>query len=158
MNVTDFLKSARPKEFFRTLGRGAQLDEVEEIENQLRITLPNSYRELVENVGFVRWFGNEVFGVSGNEQNETVARTHLQIELHKKFANQLPPMPEKGNIIAEIFGGGFCFLYSMESERAGQISAHTPDEQYREVQYWDSLEDYFDYLIHGVKNWHSVEQ
>lgn len=157
MNVTDFLKSARPKEFFRTLGRRAQIDEVKKIENQLLITLPSSYRELVEGVGFVRWFGNELFGVSGDEQNDTVARTYLQSDLHKKFANQLPPMPENGNIIAEIFGGGFCFLYSMESKRAGQISAHAPDEQYREVQYWDNLEDYFDYLIHDVKNWHSVE-
>lgn len=156
MNIEDFLENVKSKKFFRTLGRGATSDEIVKIESELQIALPDSYSEFLGKVGFVRWFGNEVFGVSGSEQNDTILRTQAQIELNKKFAHQLAPLPSHGNIIAEIFGGGFCFLYSMESERAGQISAHAPDERYQEVQYWDSLEDYFDYLVNGVHNWHSV--
>ena len=157
MNINNFLKHAEKKEFFETLGRKVKASEVSEIEIQLAITLPQTYKELISEVGWVGWFGVSIFGVGEDKQEDTLLRTHAQKELTKKFAHQLPPMPKNGNIIAEIFGGGFCFLYSMESERAGQISAHPPDERYQEVQYWDRLEDYFDYLIHDVHNWHSVE-
>ena len=65
-------------------------------------------------------------------------------------------MPQHGNVLAEIFGGGFCFLHSRDSPRPGQISAHAPDGLYREVQYWSSFEDYASYLVDGVENWHDV--
>lgn len=157
MNLDNFSKYAKEKDLFETLDRVVESSDIINLEKELNITLTETYKNLILRVGWIGWFGESIFGICDDKQDSAVLRTKSQMELHRKFANQLPPMPENGNIIAEIFGGGFCFLYSMESKRAGQISAHAPDEQYREVQYWDSLEDYFDYLIHDVKNWHSVE-
>lgn len=158
MNLDNFLKYVKDKEFFETLDRVVEGSDIINIEKQLNITLTETYKKLILRVGWIGWFGESIFGVCDDKQDSSVLRTQSQMELHRKFSEQLPSMPLLGNIIAEIFGGGFCFLYSMESERAGQISAHAPDERYQEVQYWDSLEDYFDYLIQGVQNWHSVEQ
>lgn len=157
MILNDFLKKAEEKEFFEILDRKVNNSEIYRIEEKLAITLTNTYRQLIFNVGWIEWFGESIFGICDDRQNDTIFRTQSQSDLIKKFPTQLYPMPKNGNIISEIFGGGFCFLYSMESDRAGQISAHAPDERYQEVQYWDSMEDYFDYLITGVENWHAVE-
>mgnify|MGYP003608791246 CR=1 FL=1 len=158
MNLDEFLKHAKEKEFFETLERKARNAEVLDIETQLSITLTQTYRELIEEVGWVGWFGVSTFGVCDDRQDSTLLRTISERDSLAKYPQSFPPLPKHGNIIAAIFGGGFCFLYSMESERAGQISAHSPDDRYQEVQYWDSLENYFDYLIQGVHNWHSVER
>lgn len=157
MKLDIFLPIAKAKENFRGLGRGATSNEISAIERELKITLPLTYRQLIEAVGWIGWFGVSIFGVEDGSEHGTADSTTAERESLAKYPQTLLPLPLNGNIIAEIFGGGFCFLYSMESERAGQISAHAPDERYREVQYWDSLEDYFDYLIHGVHNWHAVD-
>jgi len=139
------------------LGRVATSSEISAIELELKVTLPATYRKLLEEVGWIGWFGTSIFGVEDGSEHGTTDATKSERESLAKYPKILAPLPQYGNIIAEIFGGGFCFLYAMESERAGQISAHAPDERYQEVQYWDSLEDYFDYLIQGVHNWHSVD-
>lgn len=157
MRLDIFLEFAKAKENFRGLGRGATASEISAIELELKVTLPLTYRQLLEAVGWIGWFGASIFGVEDGSEHGTTDSTKAERESLAKYSQTFPPLPVHGNIIAEIFGGGFCFLYSMESERAGQISAHAPDERYQEVQYWDSLEDYFDYLIHGVHNWHVVE-
>ena len=154
MDIETFLRRAKSLENFRTIGRQVRAGEVAWIETELGIALPRTYRDLLVHVGWIGWFGNSIFGIEDGSEHGTVEWTISERASLAKYPQSFPPLPNEGNIIAEIFGGGFCFLYSMESKRAGQISAHAPDERYREVQYWTGLEDYFDYLIDGVENWH----
>lgn len=158
MNLDSFLELAKQKECFETLSRPTSSAEIFEYERELGVTFPEQYRRLIQTVGWVGWFGNSIFGVCDSEEDCTVYRTKYERQSLAKYPRSFPPLPKDGNIIGEIFGGGFCFLYSMESSRAGQIAAHAPDDQYQEVQYWDCLEDYFDYLINDVENWHPAPE
>jgi hypothetical protein len=155
MTLDDFVRFGRAQQSFRTLGHRPPLAEVRAIEIALRTELPDTYRELVLEHGFVRWFGASIFGVDPDDEESTVVRT-LEERANLGGSLSFARMPECGNIIAEIFGGGFCLLYGNNSDRAGQVAAHAPDDEYREVQYWRSVEDYFEYVALRSKNWVSV--
>ena len=152
MTLDEFLLAAKDKESFE-VGEQIDPDAVNQIESTLGIVLAPTYRSFVIQAGWVSWFGHEIFGVSFDKSQDTVSRTSSMRHLLEQFSLA---MPAKGNIVAEIFGGGFCFLHSLTSNRAGQISAHAPDEGYKEVQYWKSLEDFFEYSIFGYHNWIGV--
>ncbi|MBK8073766.1 MAG: SMI1/KNR4 family protein [Ramlibacter sp.] len=155
MTLDDFVRFGRAQKYFRTLGHRPPPAAVKAIEIALRTELPDSYRELVLEHGFVRWFGVSIFGIDPDEEESTVVRT-LEERANLSDSQSFACMPERGNFIAEIFGGGFCFLYGNNSDRAGQVAAHAPDDEYREVQYWRSIEDYFEFVAVRSKNWVSV--
>lgn len=156
MNLDDFLREAARKEMFRT-GQGATFDQIGAIQERLQVVLPDTYRSLLARVGHVRWFGGSIFGVSSDdEEHDTIARTSKERQFVEDLFEEDRPMSWRGNVIAEIFGGGFCVLHSKDSDRAGQISAHAPEERFAEVQYWLAIEDYFDYLVSGIVNYRAV--
>lgn len=153
MSFDEFIAYARRQKNFRDLGRKPTSGEVSQISQVLSIELPATYRTLVEAHGFVRWFGNSVFGVDPEGEESTLMRTLEERDSLAGNPTRFAPLPENGNIIGEIFGGGFCFLHAENSLRPGEVSAHAPDEEYKEVQFWRTIDDYFEYLVHRVPNW-----
>jgi hypothetical protein len=157
MGIDDFLQQISMRENYETFGRKPMQKEVDEIESGLNISLPASYRQLVECVGSVSWFGGQIFGISREEQGSTVNRTLSR----RRFLAEVGlsnVLKADGNVIAEIFGGGFCFLHATTSNRAGKVSAHAPDQRYAEVQYWLTFEDYLSYVLNRTMNWYLVEE
>ena len=160
MNLESLLREAAQKERYRP-GVAASDLAVHALEVSLGVTLPRPYRSFLFQVGYVRWFGCEVFGITGDEQNDAYLRTKAEREHSLRFRDQVFQFPKHATVIGEIFGGGYSLLHAVESTRAGQVSAHSPDEAYQEVQYWRSFEDYFEYLVakpNHLCNWHRRNQ
>jgi len=155
MDVEEFLRIAATRESYESLGRSLSTSEVRQFESELDVSLTDGYRQFVQKAGWVSWFGVAVFGFSPHPRFNAAHRT-ASMGQFLADAGMASSFPERGNVVAEIFGGGFCFLHSGDSPRAGQVSAHAPDELYREVHYWSSFEDYATYLVDRVANWHDL--
>src|SRR5689334_2644987 len=56
-------------------GRPASDDEISKLENDLHVRLPGQYVEFLRRFGWIRWFGNEVFGLSANSRGEDPAQS-----------------------------------------------------------------------------------
>src|SRR5689334_15611818 len=99
MELEEFLRKAANKEQYEARIGGAAEQEIRNLEASLAVTLPPTYRRFLSLVGFVSWFGTEVFGITGDRQNDTFLRTKLAREHALNFRDQLFQVPRYGNII-----------------------------------------------------------
>lgn len=138
------LKLISEKEGFECYGSVSN-EIVKRMEQRLDIVFPNTYREFLKCWGFVEWFGHSIYGYSEDIECRTVEYT---LELRdENIPDEFSPLPKSGCVIESYAGGGVYFLYSDNSDRAGEVVLLVDELYGKEVQSWKSFEDFLDYVV-----------
>jgi hypothetical protein len=120
--------------------------QIDEMERELEVTLPDSYRRFLLDYSFIEWFGHVVCGIC--EDNECSATYFTK----KARQMDLPDpgfvrIPQEAVVIEPYAGGGSYILFCKESDRAGEVALFEHDALGKEVESWSSFEDYLRYKL-----------
>lgn len=131
---------------------GASNEEIVSLEMHFGITLPEDYKYFLSNFGFASWFGGGVQGLPDSDYrfkkfSDVNLNTSYHIKSYEK-ENYLP-VPKLGLVINTYDGGGYYFLFSQESERAGEVGLFLTETYGQEVSKFKSFTDYLSYLVTG---------
>lgn len=132
---------------------GALDEEVRSLEIDFGITLPDDYKYFLSNFGFSSWFGGGVQGLPDSsyrfkKYSDVNLNTLYQIKLYKK--EHYLPVQKNGLVINTYDGGGYYFLFSQESERAGEVGLFLIETYGQEVSKFKSFTDYLSFLVTGT--------
>ncbi len=128
-------------------------NEILNLENQLKVLLPDDYRVFLENYGYCFWFGGVICGLVGdNKRFEKLCCVFKKNKYYHEFYDNDPSylsVPSKGLVIGKWAGGGYYFLFSQESERAGEVGLFLTETFGQEVSSFSSFTDYLSFLVLG---------
>jgi len=153
MNIEILMKAASSKENFMIREGGVSEEEIIALETCYKITLPNDYREFLHKFGFVAWFGDYVCGlVEENARLSKSCNVYRKTDYYRDFYNraEYQSVPTDGVIINQYDGGGYYFLFSQESERAGEVGLFLTETYGQEVSKFNTFTDYLSFLITGT--------
>ena len=131
------------------------------LEIEFRITLPEPYKFFLEQYGFCLWFGDSVKGLVPLENEYEEGEDEEDFEdddviratkyYHQKYdgKNEYQSVPQHGLVINSYDGGGYYFLFSQESERAGEVGLFLTETYGQEVSKFKSFTDYLSFLVTG---------
>ncbi|MEM5514810.1 SMI1/KNR4 family protein [Pseudoalteromonas sp. AS84] len=154
------MKAASSKENFMFREGGASEEEIIALETCYNITLPNDYREFLHKFGFVAWFGDYVCGlVEENARLSKSCNVYRKTDYYRDFYNraEFQSVPTDGVIINQYDGGGYYFLFSQESERAGEVGLFLTETYGQEVSKFNTFIDYLSFLINDTPDPESVD-
>ena len=132
--------------------RGAvSSEEISALESQLKIVLPKDYKYFIKHYGFCFWFGGVVSGLVGeNKRYEklccAIRKTKYYHDLYDHDSSYLS-VPQQGLVIGKWAEGGYYFLFSQESERAGEVGLFLTETYGEEVSKFKSFTDYLSFLV-----------
>ena len=135
--------------------RGAvSSEEISALESQLKIVLPKDYKYFIKHYGYCFWFGGVVSGLVGeNKRYEklccAIRKTKYYHDLYDHDSSYLS-VPQQGLVIGKWAGGGYYFLFSQESERAGEVGLFLTETYGEEVSKFKSFTDYLSFLVTGT--------
>jgi hypothetical protein len=125
--------------------------EIAELERRLGIQLPVDYVKLLRKFGFVRWFGQAIFGIHQIEAEkaagfdlDAVSQTPRARNEHTSLCFR--ELPAKLIAIKKYDAGGWYFMFGAESSRHGQVALFEHESSGKEAQPWASLEDFLIWL------------
>ncbi|MEN3158553.1 SMI1/KNR4 family protein [Alkalimonas sp. NCh-2] len=129
-------------------------DEVQLFETRLGVPLPDDYKYFISKYGYCFWFGEVVCGLVGenNKRYEKICCAISKNSYYHNLYNNNPsyvPVPKEGVVIAKWDGGGYYFLFSKESERAGEVGLFLTETFGQEVSKFSSFTDFLSYLVTG---------
>ncbi|WP_166113520.1 SMI1/KNR4 family protein [Pseudoalteromonas sp. Z9A5] len=160
--ITNIMSLAEKLENFRCRRGGAPQVQIKGLEEKFKITLPESYKTFLEQYGFCLWFGDTVKGLvpledeyEGDEDEEdfkdddVIRATEYY---HQQYDNEdeYQSVPEHGLVINSYDGGGYYFLFSEESERAGEVGLFLTETYGQEESKFESFTDYLSFLVTGT--------
>lgn len=152
MNIEELMQDAAKKENFMIREGGAPQDEVLALERYYKITLPSDYRDFLLKFGFVAWFGDYICGLVSEETRfGKTFNVYKKTDYYQDFYDraEFESVPTDGVIINQYDGGGYYFLFSQESERAGEVGLFLTETYGQEVSKFKSFTDYLSYLVTG---------
>lgn len=144
MDLNKLFDEIRKKESFTSRDLGASSDEINRIENDLNVKLPNDYKLFLKTFGYVWWFGIELYGIS-DDADENVLFQTIKAR-NEKLPIEFNKLPLEGVIISRYGGGGYYFLYSEDCPRSGEVSLIIDETFGNEVQKWRSFKEFLEYL------------
>jgi hypothetical protein len=146
MDKLDFLfQKIASKEEFACLAEGVSISEIDALEAKLGVVFPDDYRRFLKRFGHASWFGHALVGISPTDLDyDTESRTFRM--RHAKIPQGFHPVPLEGNIVKKYDGGGYYFLYSATSPKAGRVVLFTDDEAGGPSEEWHSFTDFLEYV------------
>jgi antitoxin YobK len=119
---------------------------IESAEESLSIHFTDDYKYFLKKYGYLSWIGNSILGISDDEDYDTVFNTNeiREMELPEDFQS----IPLEGNIVMNYAGGGYYFLYSLESEKANSVELFTDESGGQSVKVWKTFADFIDHVKH----------
>lgn len=150
MNIEVLMKAAASKENFMIREGGASEAEIIALEQCYKITLPSDYREFLHKFGFVAWFGDYVCGlVEENARLSKSCNVYRKTDYYRDVYNRadFQPVPTNGVIINQYDGGGYYFLFSQESKRAGEVGLFLTETYGQEVSKFNTFTDYLSFVV-----------
>jgi len=160
MSIEVLMQDAAKKENFMVREGGAAQDEILALEKYYKITLPNDYRDFLLKFGFVAWFGDYICGLVSEETRfGKTFSVYKKTDYYQDFYNraEFKSVPTDGVIINKYDGGGYYFLFSQESERAGEVGLFLTETYGQEVSKFKSFTDYLSFLVTGTPDPESIE-
>ncbi|WOC28319.1 SMI1/KNR4 family protein [Pseudoalteromonas sp. N1230-9] len=150
--IERLISQAASKKNFTQRGNVAN-EEVRELETELSITLPSDFKYFLLNYGYCFWFGEVICGLVGeNKRYEKLCGIIRKNTYYQGLYNDDPAyqsVPSEGIVIGTYDGGGYYFLFSQESERAGEVGLFLTETYGQEVSKFKSFTDYLSYLVTG---------
>ncbi|WP_163133848.1 SMI1/KNR4 family protein [Agarivorans sp. Alg241-V36] len=150
LDIDKILEKAAGIENYRYRQGGALESEIALLEKYLGASLPDEYRSFLERYGFAAWFGDAVEGLPENGTRDYRMRNALKTTKYyrEKFdAPDYQPVPQYGLVVNRYGGGGYYFLFSKESERAGEVGLFLTETFGQEVSTYDNFTDFLLYLV-----------
>ena len=128
-------------------------NEISELEIHLKVTLPADYKYFLQEYGYCFWFGGVVCGLVGeNKRYEKLCSVIKKNSYYRELYTEgslYSPVPDNGLVIGKWGGGGYYFLFSQESERAGEVGLFLTETYGQEVSKFKSFTDYLSFLVTG---------
>ena len=116
-----------------------------EMESELKITFPESYKTFLKKYGYLEWFGHAIYGYSYDADYHTVMST---IELREdEVLIDFKSVSKNGCVLENYSGGGYYFLFSRESDRSGEVALFLDELFGNEAQSWATFEDFLNYML-----------
>lgn len=139
----------------------ASSEEISALESQLKIVLPKDYKYFIKHYGYCFWFGGVVSGLVGeNKRYEklccVIRKTKYYHELYDHDSAYLS-VPQQGLVVGKWAGGGYYFLFSQASKRAGEVGLFLTETYGQEVSKFKSFTDYLSFLVTGTPDPEAVE-
>ena len=159
-NLMAIMSKAAEKENFMCRKGGAKEFEVNELEDSFSITLPADYKFYLLEYGYTVWFGEIICGFvdkgamfEGDADLIPVTQYYKELYNNKNYFS----VPYEGVVIGSYDGGGYYFLFSQESERAGEVGLFLTETYGQEVSKFKSFTDYLSFLVTGTPAPESVD-
>ena len=154
--ITNIMEQAQQIKNFRCRKGGAPQVQIKGLEEKFKITLPESYKFFLEQYGFCLWLGNSVPGLvpldedhEYYEEDDVIGATEYY---HQRYDNndEYQSVPQHGLVINSYDGGGYYFLFSKESERAGEVGLFLTETYGQEVSKFNTFTDFLSFLVTGT--------
>jgi len=151
--IDNLMKKAAKNKNFECRANGAPEHEINSLEGLIGALLPKDYKYFLSNYGFALWFGGTIPGLIENDdaydEEDDVRETNAYyIAFYNDPEYQL--VPENGLVINSYDGGGYYFLFSKESDRAGEVGLFLTETFGQEVSSFASFTDYLSYIVTGI--------
>jgi len=148
------MSKAAEKENFTCREGGAEELEIHELEKVFNITLPADYKFYLLKYGYTVWFGEIICGFVDKGalfegDADLIPVTQYYKGLYSDDKNYFP-VPLQGVVISSYDGGGYYFLFSQESDRAGEVGLFLTETYGQEVSKFESFTDYLSFLVTGT--------
>ena len=148
MEIIEILKTIESNEGFKC-GKALSDLEIQELEVEMGMSFPDSYKVLLRGYGYMAWFGDMLYGKSSNSFFDLVSR-------NKKLREEVLPedfysYPEDAFLVKNYDGGGDYMLFNKDSERAGQVGLFLDETFNQEVETWDSFESFLEDIVLGIR-------
>lgn len=129
-------------------------EEIKKLETIQSITLPDDYKYFLSSYGYCFWFGEVICGLVGeNKRYEKLCSAVRKTTYYHDLYNNNPKyqsVTSDGIVIGTYDGGGYYFLFSHESERAGEVGLFLTETYGQEVSKFKSFTDYLSFLVTGA--------
>ncbi|MBB1403887.1 SMI1/KNR4 family protein [Pseudoalteromonas sp. SG45-1] len=154
--ITNIMAQAQQIENFSCRKGGAPRGQIKGLEEKFKITLPEPYRFFLEQYGFCFWFGDSVQGLvpldedyEDYEEDDVIGATEYY---HQTYDNkdEYQSVPDHGVVINSYDGGGYYFLFSQESDRAGEVGLFLTETYGQEVSKFNTFTDFLSFLVTGT--------
>ena len=155
-DITSIMAQAQQIKNFRCRKGGAPREQIKGLEEKFKITLPESYKFFLEQYGFCLWLGDSVQGLvpldedyEDYEEDDVIGATEYY---HQRYDNkdEYQSVPQHGLVINSYDGGGYYFLFSQESERAGEVGLFLTETYGQEVSKFNTFTDFLSFLVTGT--------
>ena len=161
--ITNIMALAQKLENFECRKKKGTLQlQIKNLEREFKITLPEPYKFFLEQYGFCFWFGDNVKGLvpledeyEGDEDEEDfidddVIRATKYYRQRYDNKDEYQSVPEHGLVINSYDGGGYYFLFSEESERAGEVGLFLTETYGQEESKFNTFTDFLSFLVTGT--------
>ncbi|MFK3863687.1 SMI1/KNR4 family protein [Pseudoalteromonas rhizosphaerae] len=146
------MKLQKKQNFMSRVG-GAEEQEIIDLQSYYKITLLDDYKHFLKSFGFCAWFGDYICGLPEEsfrfkKSLSVYNKTNYFIDFYKE--HELQAVSKRGVIINKYDGGGYYFLFSKESGRAGEVGLFLTETYGQEVSKFKSFTDYLSFLVTGT--------
>ena len=143
--IQDLLESR--KNFLAT---GAATEEqVRDLEAQLRVSIPDQYRDFLLRFGSVLWFGHAIFGIGSGPFGPTCDLAAVRATLRAR-AREVPPgftpVPQQAVVVERYGGGGFFCLDCSSGAGSDKVLLAEDDRMGAIVQVWPDFHSWVKWL------------
>jgi len=152
-DICELLNKAKSFKNFDDRKNGATESEIKALESTLKVTLPSEYHFFLSESGFISWFGGGVQGLPHSDYkfkkySDVIISTKSYHDLYDHDPSYLS-VPKEGLVIDVYDGGGYYFLFSQESKRAGEVGLFLTETYGQEVSSFASFTDFLSFLVTG---------